>query len=81
MASGTTEQAEVQIAQLLTGLGWALEGGRPIDRRTATGLVAGDVRLLRRLGALDADRLGEGPGAVTADGVALARATLGGTST
>jgi len=76
MASGSTDNAEVAVAQLLTGLGWAIEGGQPIDRRTVTGLIAGDAHLLRRLGALERDRHSSWPGAVTSDGMALARAAL-----
>jgi hypothetical protein len=73
MASGSTEQA---IAQLLTGLGWALEGGRPIDRRTVIGLVTDDARMLRRVSALGGDRLDSWPGQVTAEGVRLAQAAM-----
>jgi hypothetical protein len=76
MASGSTDQAEMTIARLLTGLGWALEDGHPIDRRTVTGLVADDVRLLRRVGALHGDRLDTWPGQVTPAGVQLAQAAL-----
>ena len=76
MASGSTDRAEVTIAQLLNGLGWALEGGHPIDRRTVTGLVADDVRLLRRVGALEGGRRDTWPGRVTSDGTQLARAAL-----
>ncbi len=56
MASGSTDNAEVTIAKLLTGLGWAVEGGQPIDRRVVTGLIAEDVHLLRQLGAFERDR-------------------------
>jgi len=77
MASGETDNAEVTIATLLTGLGWAVGDGQPIDRRTVTGLIAADVHLLRQLGALERDRRGGWPGAVTSDGIALARAALG----
>ncbi len=73
MASGSTEDAETRIAQLLTGLGWAIEDRQPIDQRTASGLVAGDLRLLRRVGALEGGRSGR---QVTAAGVQLARAAL-----
>jgi hypothetical protein len=76
MASGETDDAEVTVARLLTGMGWALEGGAPVDRRAATGLIAQDVHLLHRLGAFDRDRGGGWPGAVTTEGVALARAAL-----
>ncbi len=76
MASGSTEPAETTIAQLLTGLGWALEGGHPIDRRTVTALVADDVRLLSRVGALEGGRRDTWPGRVTPGGVQLARAAL-----
>lgn len=68
MASGSTEQAEVAIAQLLTGLGWALKSGQPSDRRAVTRLVAEDVHLLRRVGALDSDRKAGWPGQVTVGG-------------
>ena len=76
MASGSTDNAEVTVAQLLTGLGWAVGDGQPIDRRTATGLIADDVHLLRQLGAFEDDRRGGWPGTVTPDGIALARAAL-----
>ena len=76
MASGSTDNAEVSVARLLTGLGWAVGNGQPIDRRTVTGLIAGDVHLLRRVGAFERDRRGSWPGTVTPDGIALARAAL-----
>lgn len=76
MASGSTDPAETTIAQLVTGLGWALDGGHPIDRRTVTALVADDVRLLRRVGALSGDWMDAWPGQVTPGGVQLARAAL-----
>lgn len=76
VASGATDPAETTIAQLLTGLGWALEGGHPIDRRTVTALVADDVRLLRRVGALEGGRRDTWPGRVTLGGIQLARAAL-----
>jgi hypothetical protein len=76
MASGSTDNAEVTVAQLLTGLGWTVGDGQPIDRRTATSLIAADVNLLRQLGAVEHDRSGGWPGTVTPDGVALARAAL-----
>ena len=76
MATGSTDQPEETLAQLLTGLGWALEGGHPIDRRTVTALVADDVRLLRRVGALEGGRRDTWPGRVTPRGVQLARAAL-----
>jgi hypothetical protein len=76
MASGSTDNAEVTIAELLTGLGWAVGDGQPIDRRTVTGLIAADVHLLRQLGAFERDRHGGWPGTVTPDGIALARAAL-----
>jgi hypothetical protein len=76
MAAGSTDNAEVTIAKLLTGLGWAVEDGQPIDRRTVTGLIAADVHLLRQLGAFERDRRGSWPGAVTDGGMALARGAL-----
>jgi hypothetical protein len=76
MASGSSANVEVTVAQLLTGAGWSLEGGQPIDRRAATGLIADDVHLLRRVGAFERDRRGGWPGTVTPEGVALARAAL-----
>ena len=76
MAAGSTDNAEVTIATLLTGLGWTVGDGQPIDRRTVTGLIAADVHLLRQLGAFERDRRGNWPGAVTSDGIALARAAL-----
>jgi len=76
IASGDTDNAEVTIATLLTGLGWAVGDGQPIDRRTVTGLIATDVRLLRQLGALERDEENRWPGAVTPDGMVLARAAL-----
>jgi hypothetical protein len=77
MASGETDDAEVRVAQLLTGIGWALEGGAQVDRRAVTGLIAQDVHLLHRLGAFDRDRRrGDWPGTVTTGGTALARAAL-----
>jgi len=76
MASGSADNAEATVTDLLTGLGWAVEGSQPIDRRTATGLIAGDVHLLRRVGAFKRGRRSGWPGTVTPDGVALARAAL-----
>jgi hypothetical protein len=76
MASESTDNADVMVAQLLTGLGWSLGDGQPIDRRTATGLIADDVHLLRRVGAFERDRRGGWPGMVTIEGMALARAAL-----
>ena len=77
MTSGSTENAEVTVARLLTGLGWAVGDGQAIDRRTVTGLIATDVRLLQRLGAFERDRRHDRwPGAVTTGGVALARSAL-----
>ncbi len=76
MTSGSTDDAEVTVANLLTGLGWAVGDGQPIDRRTVTGLIAADVRLLRRLGAFERDRRGRWPGPVTPDGIEVARAAL-----
>jgi hypothetical protein len=76
MASGATDNAEVTIASLLTGLGWAVGDRQPIDRRTASGLIADEVHLLRRVGAFERDRRGGWPGTVTPDGIALARAAL-----
>lgn len=76
MASGETDNAEVTIATLLTGLGWAVGDGQPVDGRTVTGLIAADVHLLRQLGAFERHRRGSWPGTVTPDGIALARAAL-----
>jgi hypothetical protein len=76
MASGSTDNAEVTVAKLLTGLGWAVGDGQPIDRRTATGLIATDVHLLRQLGAFERGRRGGWPGTVTPDGIVLARAAI-----
>ncbi len=76
MASGSTGNAEVTVAELLTGLGWAVEGGQPIDGHTATSLIAADVHLLHRVGAFERDRRGGWPGPVTPDGIALAQAAL-----
>jgi hypothetical protein len=76
MTTGSTDRADAVIAQLLTGLGWVLEGGQPIDRRTVAELTADDVHFLRRIGALEGDRLGEWPGQLTSGGIALARAAL-----
>ena len=76
MAAGETDNAEVAVAKLLTGLGWAVGDGQPIDRRTATSLIAADVRLLDRVGASEDDRRGRWPGAATPEGIALARAAL-----
>jgi hypothetical protein len=76
MAAGSTNNAEVTVAKLLTGLGWAVGDGQPIDRRTVTGLIAEDVHLLRQLGAFERDRRGGWPGTVTPDGIALSRAAL-----
>ncbi len=76
MASGSTDNIEVTIARLLTGLGWAVGEGKAIDRSTATGLIAADVHLLRQLGAFERDRRGDWPGTVTPNGIALARAAL-----
>ena len=76
MAEGATDNAEVAVATLLTGLGWAVGHGEPIDRRTARDLIADDIQLLHRVGAFDRDRRGGWPGTVTPDGIALARAAL-----
>ena len=76
MASGATDDAEVTVAQLLTGMGWALEGGTPVDRRATVGLIADDVHLLHRLAAFERERYGGWPGSVTPGGIALARAAL-----
>ena len=76
MASGSTDNAEVTIAKLLTGLGWAVGDGQPIDRRTVTGLTATDVHLLRQLVAFERDRRDGWPGTATPDGIALAQAAL-----
>jgi len=76
MGSGSTDNAEATVAELLTGLGWAVGDGQPIDRRTATGLIAEDVHFLRRVGAFERDPRGRWPGTVTPQGVALARAAL-----
>jgi hypothetical protein len=76
MASGETADAEVRVGQLLTGMGWALEGGSPVDRRAATGLIAEEVHLLRRVGALARVRDGGWPGTVSPEGITLARAAL-----
>ncbi len=76
MASGSTDNAEVTVAQLLAGLGWAVGDGQPIDRRTVTGLIAEDVHLLHRVGAFEDDRHGGWPGTVTPDGITLAQAAL-----
>ena len=77
MASGSTGEAEATHARLLTGMGWALEGGQPIDRRAAVDLLAVHAHLLRRVGALDTARPSAWPGQVTVEGIALARAALG----
>ena len=50
--------------------------GQPIDRRTAMGLIADDVHLLRQLGAFERDRRGSWPGTVSTNGIALAWAAL-----
>ena len=76
MAAGATDNTEVTVAQLLTGLGWAVGHGEPIDRRTARDLIADDFHLLHRVGAFEDDRHGRWPGTVTPDGIALARAAL-----
>lgn len=76
MAAGSTKDADAMIAPMLTGLGWALESGLPIDRLTVIGLVADDAHLLRRIEALDGDRWDGWPGQVTTEGIALARAAL-----
>jgi hypothetical protein len=72
MASSSTDNAEVTVAKLLTGLGWAVGDGQPIDRPTVTGLIATDVHLLHHVGAFEEDRGGGWPGTVTPDGIALA---------
>jgi len=77
MASGSTGGAEATLARLLTGIGWALEGGQPIDRRAVVDLLADHAHLLRRVGALDTARPSAWPGQVTVEGIALARAALG----
>lgn len=65
------------VAKLLTGLGWAVRDGQPTDRRTVTGLIATDVRLLRRLGAFERDRRHDSwPGAATDGGMVLTRAAF-----
>jgi hypothetical protein len=76
MASGSTDDADETVAQLLMGSGWSLEGGHPIDRHAVSGLLRDDVHLLRRVGAFERDRRGGWPGAVTPEGTALARAAL-----
>lgn len=76
MASGDTTAGHTRIAELLTGLGWAVNGGRPIDTRTVIGLVAEDVRLLQRVGALVGGWRVPWPGEASSDGAALARASL-----
>ena len=76
MAASATDNVEVTVARLLTGLGWAVGNGQPIDRRTATGLIAEDVHLLHRVGAFAHRRRDGWPGTVTPDGIALARAAL-----
>jgi len=76
MASGDTTGAANRIAGVLTGLGWAIDGGRPIDSRTVIGLAAADARLLARVGALDGDWRAPWPGQVTRGGAALARAAM-----
>jgi hypothetical protein len=76
MASGSTDNVEVTVAKLLTGLGWAVGDGQPVDRRATTSLIAADVHLLHRVGAFEDDGGGGWPGAVTPDGIALARAAL-----
>lgn len=76
MASGATDNAEVAVAQLLTGLGWAIGNGEPIDRRAARDLIADDIHLLHRVGAFEDDWRGRWPGVVTPAGIALARAAL-----
>jgi hypothetical protein len=73
---GSTDDADVTVAQLLMGSGWSLEGGQPIDRPAVAGLIADDAHLLRRVGAFERDRRGGWPGAVTPEGAALARAAL-----
>jgi len=64
------------VAKLLTGMGWALQGRQPIDRRAAIGLIADDVHLLSRIGAFERQRGGGWPGTVTPEGIALAQAAL-----
>jgi hypothetical protein len=76
MASGETDADDVSIARLLSGMGWALEGGVPVDRRATVGLIAGDVHLLRRVGAFERVRGGGWPGTVSPERTALARAAL-----
>jgi hypothetical protein len=76
MAAGSTDNAEVTIAKLLTGLGWAVGDGQPIDRRTVAALIAADVHLLRQLGGFERDLRGGWPGTVTPDGIGLACAAL-----
>ncbi len=76
MATGSTDAAGVEVARLLTGLGWAVGDGARVCRRAGTGLIAAEVRLLLQLGAFDRDRHGGWPGTVTPEGIALARAAL-----
>ena len=76
MAAGSTDDADVVVAALLTGLGWMVGIQERIDRGTASGLLADDVHLLRQLGALERRQGGGWPGAVTPGGVAFARAAL-----
>jgi hypothetical protein len=76
MAAGSTDDVAVAVAGLLTGLGWAVGDREPVDRRTASGLIADDVRLLHRLGAFESEDRGRWPGPATPGGVALARAAL-----
>lgn len=64
------------VAQLLTGMGWALEGRQPIDRSAVIGLIADDVHLLHRIGAFERQRGGGWPGPVTPEGIALAQAAI-----
>ncbi|MBS3939849.1 MAG: plasmid pRiA4b ORF-3 family protein [Actinobacteria bacterium] len=76
MAAGSADDAAVTVAELLTGLGWAVGDREPVDRRTASGLFADDVHLLHRLGAFESEDRGRWPGPATPGGTALARAAL-----
>jgi hypothetical protein len=76
MASGSTDDADVMVAKMLTGLGWVVGDGQPIDRLAAIGLIADDAHLLHQLGAFERQRSGGWPGTATPGGIALAQAAL-----
>jgi hypothetical protein len=75
VAAGADASNEVSLGPIMTGLGWRLRSGQPLDDHVVRGWAITTVEALRRLGCFDAGGARRSL-APTAAGRAFARAAL-----